>query len=382
MPRPIVIASVMREQGTTGVQTHVRAVHDWLRQQGRAVRLVTPFDQPAWQVYPVFGLRRLLERLSQTASVWWYRHWHPVFLQRALQRTLRDGQACTIYAQCPPSAQAALRARVSPAQRVVMVVHFNLSQAEEWADKGAIPRGGRLFRAIERLEADVLPRLDGVAFVSDFMRQELLRRIPELGRVPCQVVHNFVPDPGPVARPAELRDLVTIGTLEYRKNQGYALDILHAAKQLGTRLTLTLVGDGPDRPKLEARVAELGLSDQVHMTGYVPQAAALMAGHRACLHVARMESFGIVLIEAMSRGLPVFATAAGGMPEVFGDGEQGRLLPLDDAPTAARLLLDWMNDASTLQRAGDAARVRFLEHFEADRTASRLLGFLDKVGAA
>ncbi len=378
MPRTIVIASVMRAQGTTGVQTHVRAVLAWLRQQERPVQLVTPFDQPAWQVYPVFGLRRLLDRISKPASVWWYRHWHAVFLQHALRRTLQDGRPCTVYAQCPPSAQAALRARTSPAQRVVMVAHFNLSQAEEWADKGAIPRSGALFKAIQQLEAEVLPRLDGVVFVSDFMRRKMLERIPALQRVPTQVVPNFVATPQPVQRPDKLRDLITVGTLEYRKNQRYALDIVHAALKLGTRLTLTVVGDGPDRPMLQARARALGIAEQVQLVGYVPDAAALMSGHRACLHVALMESFGIVLIEAMARGLPVFAPAVGGMPEVFDDGVQGRQIPLGDAEAAARRVLDWLNDAPTMRNGSEAARAGIQKRFEADRVAAQLLSFLDE----
>ena len=111
MPVPVLIASMMRPEGETGVQTHVRSVRDWLTRNSRPVTLVTPFDRPQWQVYPVFGLRRLLDRVSKPASVWWYRHWHAVFLQRALSVRLADGKTCVIYAQCPLSARAALRAR-------------------------------------------------------------------------------------------------------------------------------------------------------------------------------------------------------------------------------------------------------------------------------
>ncbi len=79
--------------------------------------------------------------------------------------------------------------------------------------------------------------------------------------------------------------------------------------------------------------------------------------------------------------MPVFAPAAGGMPEVFDDGMEGRLIPLDDAESAARKVLGWLNDAQTMRRGGEAARERFLERFEADRSGSRLLGFFDEVAA-
>jgi glycosyltransferase involved in cell wall biosynthesis len=379
MPVPVLIASMMRPEGETGVQTHVRAVRDWLARNGRPVTLVTPFNRPRWQVYPVFGLRRLLDRVSKPASVWWYRYWHAVFLQRALSVRLADGNPCVIYAQCPLSARAALRARASAAQKVAMVVHFNLSQADEWADKGAIPRDGGLFRAIRQQEAVILPQIDALVYVSDFMRRELQRRIAGLDAVLSRVIPNFLGDPGAVQTIAAEVDLITVGTLEARKNQRYALEIVQAAAQLGRPLSLTVAGDGPDRAMLEHYVKDKGLGEQVRFLGFVPHAAALMPGHRACLHVARMESFGIVLIEAMSRGLPVFAPRAGGMPEVFNDAVEGRLIPLDDSPAAARLIIEWLDDESRMRLASDAARQRFLERFEADRVATQLAAFLEDV---
>jgi glycosyltransferase involved in cell wall biosynthesis len=351
----------------------------WLSAHDKQAELVTPYAVPKFLVYPVFGIRRLIDLLSSTSSVWWYRYWHGLFLEWALRRRLAAGRPCVIYAQCPLSARAALRARVSAKQRVVMVVHFNSSQADEWADKGAITRDGTLFRAIRALEAEILPATDGLVFVSAFIQRAVLQRIPAIQDVPMQVVPNFLADPHAGLWSGLRRDLITVGTLEYRKNQRYALEIIHAARQQGTTLTLTVVGDGPDRLMLEARVRELGIGQQVSFTGYVPDAAGLMAGHRACLHVAHMESFGIVLIEAMSRSLPVFAPAAGGMPEVFSDGVDGRLIPLDDAVTAARMIIEWLDDAEQMRKAGEAGRLRFLTHYEAGRVADELEQFLQKV---
>lgn len=379
MPAPILIASMMRREGETGVQTHVRAVYDWLAREGRPVSLVTPFDSPRWQVYPVFGLRWLIDRVSKTASVWWYQHWHAFFLLRALHQRLADGKPCVIYAQCPFAAEAALRVRRSRAQKVAMVVHFNVSQADEWADKGMIARDGRLFQAIRQHEADILPQLDALVYVSDFMRGELQRRIAGLDAVRSRVIPNFLADPGAATRPLIQADLITVGTLEARKNQRYALEIVHAATLMGRPLSLVVAGDGPDRAMLGNYVKDKGLGEQVRFLGFVPHAAALMPGHRACLHVARMESFGIVLIEAMSRGLPVFAPQAGGMPEVFNDGVEGRLIPLDNAPAAARLIIEWLDDEARLQQAGAAARQHFLDRFEADRVAAELVDFFEAV---
>lgn len=379
MATPILIASLMRPQGETGVQTHVQVFYRWLMNSSRAAQIITPFEAPKWQIYPVFGPRRLLDRIHKEASVWWYRHWHAFFLEQILKKRLADGQPIIIYAQCPGSARAALRARTSTRQKVVMVMHFNLSQADEWADKGAISREGKMYRSIRTMESSVLPQLDGMVFVSDFMREELAKRIPAIRDVPAQTIPNFLADPGTPDSSANTADLITVGTLEYRKNQRYALEIVHAAKQLGRKLTLTIIGDGPERPILEDLARQLTIEDQVDFRGFLPNAAAQMTTHRACLHVSLMESFGIVLIEAMARGIPVFAPAVGGMPEVFDSEVEGRIIPLNDASEAARLILEWLDVPDAINSAGRAARQGFLQRFEANEVATRLVSFMDGV---
>src|SRR5215469_18372175 len=91
---PVVIATILRAEGSTGVQTHVRQVHRYLEGCGRDAELVTPFSWGRWLTVPVFGARLLLERLSRAASVAWYRHWHEAFVRNALRRTLARTGAC------------------------------------------------------------------------------------------------------------------------------------------------------------------------------------------------------------------------------------------------------------------------------------------------
>jgi hypothetical protein len=76
-----------------------------------------------------------------------------------------------------------------------MVVHFNISQADEWVEKGMISSTGSLYRSILTQETQLLPRMDGLVFVSEFMRKVLLSRIPAIAQLPYVVVPNFVPDP-------------------------------------------------------------------------------------------------------------------------------------------------------------------------------------------
>ena len=379
----IIVATILRPTGTTGVQTHFGTFVEWLKVKEISVSVITPFNAPLWLVYPVFAVRSVLDVVNGLVSVWWYRYWHTVFLQIALRRYLKNAGDCIVYAQCPLSAAAALRSRRHRRQRVVLVVHFNISQADEWAEKGKIHMEGAYAKSIREFEADTLAQIDGLVFVSDFMRLALTNRIPQIRSIPFAVVPNFVRDHGfPGGAPKLDGDLLMVGTLEPRKNQAYALEIIAAAAKQGHTFTLTVAGDGPDRAALTDFSRSLGISDQIHFLGFVRNAAELFLYHRACLHVARMESFGIVLIEAMSRGLPVFSPAVGGMKEVYTDYLEGRYIPLDDANKAAAILIECFNPSSSfLMTAGLSSRQTFLKKFQSEVAAEQLLKFLASLDA-
>src|SRR3989442_15226249 len=95
----VIIASILREHGTTGVNTHVDQLRSYLERTGTPTTLVTPFSWARPLTVPVFGVRRALVRCSRPASVVWYRHGHEMFLRQALRRLLRDVGDCVIYAQ-------------------------------------------------------------------------------------------------------------------------------------------------------------------------------------------------------------------------------------------------------------------------------------------
>jgi glycosyltransferase involved in cell wall biosynthesis len=376
MKSPIVIATIMRPAGVTGVQTHFNTLRTYL--QGRLeAECVTPFDYFKVMTYPVFAVRRLLDPISGPASVWWYRYWHYLFLKYALRRRLRHLESAIVYAQCPLSAKAALEARTSPNQRVVTVVHFNLSQAEEWAEKGRISRGGPVYRRIIALETNTLHLVDGLVFVSQYMREQLCKRIPALTTVRAAVVPNFVHiPPGPFDFTAPAADLITVGTLEPRKNQSFLIRVVADCAARGQRYSLSIVGDGPDRDALKRLAHELGVEAEIRFLGFRHDAAALMSGHRAYCHAATIENMPLTLIEALSRGLPILAAPVGGIPEVFADGIEGKYWQLDDVHAAAETLMSLLGDEACLLAMSNAARHRFEQRFEADRVARILVDFL------
>jgi glycosyltransferase involved in cell wall biosynthesis len=372
----ILIATILRETGETGVQTHFNSFLRFLKTKGVQAHVVTPFSANPALVYPVFAARKLIDCLNLTASVWWYRYWHFIFLKWALQSKLRCTDALTVYAQCPLSAKAALRVRFSTKQKVVLVIHFNISQADEWADKGKIVRGGAYFESIKRLEGDVIPKLDGIVYVSDFARHSLEERFPAVKNTLCEVIPNFMRKPEAVPSTPLAADLITIGTLENRKNQSFLLHVLAQARHKGKCYTLSIVGDGPDRTKLESLAEELGITDQVRFLGFRKQASDLMPEHKVYCHAAKLENCSVVLIEALAYGRPVIAAPVGGIPEIIRDGIEGAFWELDDPVRAADVLISLLDNPARYVAMSKAASKRFESKFEEYAVGAMLQKFL------
>ncbi len=378
----IVIATIQRRHTPIGPNTQIKHYENFLAKTMVRSRVVTPFSGYRLIGCPVLAARRALNLVDKPLGTWWFLRLRRHFLRLCLSRALRPEQATVIYAKCLTSARAALEARKSPKHKVVLAAHFNRSEAEEWCGLGYISEGDWVYRGICDLESRLLPQLDGLHFVSDFVRDHICGRHPELSRCRTIVLPNFVEDTGRAARQAPAGDLISIGSLEPRKNQVYLLRVLHEARRLGHSYSLALVGPGPDRRRLECLARDLGLADQVRFLGVQHDASRLLPRYRAYAHSALMENCPFVLVEAAAAGLPVLASPVGGIPEILGDGEQGFYWPLDDPKQGARILIALLEDEATYARLAEGARRRFESRYTSDLVASRLTSFLLEIAEA
>jgi glycosyltransferase involved in cell wall biosynthesis len=275
-----------------------------------------------------------------------------------------------------------MEARRSPDQKVVLAIHYNRSQADEWILKGKLRADGTIARRIRALEASVASRVDGLVVFSEFMRRSLIDSAPAAAKVPSIVIGHFVEREENASRQEIQRDLISIGPLEPRKNHAYLLRVLAEAKRLGRMYTLTVIGSGPLRRPLERQARALGVAEQVSFEGFQPNAARWLPKHRALVHSAVVESFGVVLVEAMACARPVLAAPVGAIPEVFEDGVEGRYWPLDDPHAGAEILIELLESPQDYARISAAAQARFEHRFATGRIAPRLAEFLATVGAA
>jgi len=147
---------------------------------------------------------------------------------------------------------------------------------------------------------------------------------------------------------------------------------------------LVIVGDGPERSRLESLTAALGVGDAVDFLGHLPRDDAERTLARAWAQAVPSrweEPFGLVAAEAMMRGTAVVATGPSGLAEQVIDGETGYLVPPSDEAALARMLAHVLGDRAGAERLGAAGRLRALDLFGEDRHVESVLGvFRELVG--
>ncbi|MEQ1531301.1 MAG: glycosyltransferase family 4 protein [Methylococcales bacterium] len=371
----LIVVTLMTPQGETGVQTHFNAILDEAAKSGIKTQLITPHISNLTIFRKAAGLiGKILRPLSKEWLTLWFRWVQYSLLIYQLKQLLQNEEDnIVIYAQDPLSSKAALATKKNR-HRVVTVVHFNISEADEVLTKGLTVENGRLYRQFQSNEAKILPKVDKIIFVSRFMQTIVNDRLPSLQSVPHTVIANFIQDSSNTRNKPKLQgDLICIGTLEKRKNQAFILRVLAKAHDRGYHYRLTIIGNGPDRSMLEKLTDELGLNDSVTFLGLQANAAEYMTGHRIYVHAALMENLPITLLEALCHGLPILAPAVGGIPEVFSDGQQGYFWPLDDLDAATDKLCEILENNNLHAQFSAQARDRFVENFSENRLAHKWL---------
>jgi glycosyltransferase involved in cell wall biosynthesis len=188
---------------------------------------------------------------------------------------------------------------------------------------------GFLYLATERL---LMRFTDLFLFESAFGRDVFRAKIADPGEC-ARVVHNGVTEAefAPVVADAQATDLVFVGELRMLKGVDVLIEAVAALARDGRRVTATIVGDGPDRAAFEAAATELGQA--IHFAGAKPARAAFALG-RLLVVPSRAESLPYIVLEAAAAGLPLVATAVGGIPEIYGPDASCLVAPGDPAALA------------------------------------------------
>ena len=142
---------------------------------------------------------------------------------------------------------------------------------------------------------------------------------------------------------------------------------------------LDIAGTGPEQTRLESEVHSLGLSDHVAFLGWRTDIADLLAKWEIFVMPSLQEGFGIAALDAMAAGLPVVATAVGGVPELVQNGLTGWLVPPGDSETLARKLGMLLLNPEQRMAMGAAGRDRARKHFSVDHHVAGIAKIYDNI---
>jgi glycosyltransferase involved in cell wall biosynthesis len=221
-----------------------------------------------------------------------------------------------------------------------------------------------------------------------FVDQLTARGIP---RSRITVQHNSVPPFQPPDRAAVSRlrtslaigdsvpVLLAVGRLSAEKGFNDLLEAAAIARQDTPEFRLVIVGEGPERLRLESSVSRLGLTGVALLPGHDNDMAPWYALAYALLMPSHSEGSPNVLLEAMAAGLPVVATTVGGIPEIAAGGETALLAPPRNPQALARAIRTIVGDPAAAAALGQAGLRHAGERFSIASHYRSLIGVYERL---
>ncbi|MDR7523653.1 MAG: glycosyltransferase family 4 protein [Armatimonadota bacterium] len=304
-------------------------------------------------------------------------------------------------------ALAALRLARSWCRRLVIVAsHPHLAPVAWLAARAAGARwavwchGREVWRPVRPAVRGALRRADLVVAPSRFTAG-LLERMHQVPPGRLVVLPHALPPDLPLAETGVAQGLAA-GDGLLRVLTVARLVPEHAYKGVDTLLAawplvlhsvpgaqLVVVGDGPDRPRLEREATRLVPDGRVRFAGRLDDRALAEAYAQAAVfalpartrvgHGAAGEGFGLVFLEAAAAGLPIVAGNGGAIPEVVRDGETGLLVKPESPEEVAAAIVRLLRDPDLARRLGEAGRRLAQEEFSYERFRERLAGLVERL---
>lgn len=381
--RVLLVTDWTAEEG--GIETYLGLVADGLRAAGDEVALLASSAGPATHAeYHAFGTeRRAAQAFLQIANPLAVRDvrravasFRPdavyvsmfeIFLSPAIFAALRRTRTVLNLAYykpvCPTGHKLLPDGTICQVRAGVPCLRNHCLSPPRWLREQ--PRYALIRAAIESADA--------VVTCSRFMRGELARAGVAARFLPWPI---DPPSPGFARTPVNEPLFLFTGRLSEEKGVDVLLRALAQLGDRGRRARLRIVGDGPERPRLEALAASLGLASDVEFVGRVPREQVEQELATAWALVAPStwaEPLGLTALEAIVRGVPVVASATGGFAETVRPDVSGLLFPNGDVQALADRLEDVMAGRIFAdQRPRPAAARAALAEHDLDLHTSRL----------
>lgn len=347
---PMRLLLVVDSLNVGGAERHVVSLASALVQRGHRVTLACSVEGALAPLAEQAGVlvRPLLRHLVK-------RRFSPTFVGK-LARFLRQSQFDLVHAHMYASVLASASALLGTGIPLVITEH---SQAN-WRSRYA--------RLCSQWSYQRATHIIAVS-------KEIRRRLSEQDGVPHERISVIMNTPSPMPErhmrtrpdlPVSLEDGPLVGVvarLQAEKGVEYFLEAAAIILQYVPHVHFLVIGDGPLRRELQEHADLLGVRERVHFLGFRMDAQALIGLLDVLVVPSLSEGTPLVTLEAMAAGVPVVASAVGGIPEQIRHHCEGLLVPSRDAATLADAVLQLLQDPLWAQKLGEAGRQRSLSHF-------------------
>lgn len=234
------------------------------------------------------------------------------------------------------------------------------------------------------LERHVMRSADRIIAVSDFSEREIRHRVPEAAdrivRIPTGVDTSFfVPGDRQLSRTkleVSVDDvvLVVVGRLVPVKRYDRAIDTLARVRARGHRAVLLIVGEGPERSRLEKHAESAGVAGSVRFLGFRTGSALreVLTAADLQLCTSEFENLSLALLEGMSVGIPVISVPTGGTVGLLSQIDRDLLAYRVDAESLAARVDEWLRQPERRLRTAQAVRAHAVSEYDWETVVSRL----------
>jgi glycosyltransferase involved in cell wall biosynthesis len=348
---------------------HIDTARTWRGGQNQVLQLVTGLESLGHRTWLVAHARgELKQRAQEGLRFIGFAPRSEFDVQAAWQlgRVLKDLKPDVVHAHDPMAvALTAMALQMQNGQRRPLVVaarrvDFHLKQHafSKWKYRHIdlfIAASGTIARILEH---DGISR-DRIVIVHDGVNIGVIDKLPAID------VHGefWLPHGSPVVG--------NVAALAPHKGQKHLVAAAKLVLKDVPDARFLILGEGELKETLERQIKHLALERHVFLTGFRADALSLMKSFDLFAMSSVTEGLGSAVLEAMTCGLAVAATRAGGLPEVVIDGETGRLVPPHDEPELARAIVELLQDAAKRKAMAEAGRARVVEHFSVETMVTK-----------
>jgi glycosyltransferase involved in cell wall biosynthesis len=345
------VVHVHRMRGIGGSERHLLALLPALAERGVGVAFVG-LDDPDWDTLPFYDALAVPARRLRSG------HDLDPALTLRLRRTLGALRPDLVHTHLVHADVYGTLASLRGPWRLVATKHND------------DPFRAGPFRLVERA---LTRRASRVIAITHALRRFCVDRVG-LPEAKVEVVHYGL-DAIPAWRddaapPPAGRLVLVVGRLTEQKGIDVAI---RALAELPDDVRLAVLGEGPERSRLESLARELGVTERVLLPGRVGDVAAWLRAAELVLHPVRWEGFGLAVLEAMLAGRAVVASAVSAVPELVLDGETGMLVPPNDPVALAAATAGLLANPEVAASMGAAGLRRAQTEFSVARMADATL---------